>query len=58
VATLEQRTFALRVSDGRIVWRLGMGKYSPVIATERTYFFAVNGILVAFRGRDAQPTTG
>ena len=57
-ATLEQRTYAARVSDGRIVWQLPMGKYSPVIATERTYFFSANGILAAFRGRDASPRQG
>ncbi len=58
VGTLAQRTYAARVSDGRIVWQLPMGKYSPVIATERTYFFSANGILVAFRGRNARSPTG
>ena len=41
------------VSDGKVVWRYGLGKYSPGIATERTYYFSLNGMLVAFRGRDA-----
>jgi hypothetical protein len=36
------------VSDGKIVWRLPIGKYSPGIATERGYYFTLNGILVAF----------
>jgi eukaryotic-like serine/threonine-protein kinase len=52
-STLEKKTYGLRVSDGKIVWRLPMGRYSPGIATERTYFFSLNGRLIAFRGRDA-----
>ena len=28
-----------------------MGKYSPGIATDQHYYFTLNGILVAFRGR-------
>jgi putative inorganic carbon (hco3(-)) transporter len=52
-STLEKRTYALRVSDGDIAWRLPLGRYSPGIATERTYFFTLNGRLIAFRGRDA-----
>jgi outer membrane protein assembly factor BamB len=50
-ATLEQKAYAARVSDGRIVWTISIGKYSPGIATERAYYFTLNGILVAFRGR-------
>jgi outer membrane protein assembly factor BamB len=52
-STLEKRTYALRASDGEIVWRLPLGRYSPGIATERTYFFALNGRLLATPGRDA-----
>ncbi len=52
-STLEKRTYALRVSDGAIAWRLSLGRYSPGIATERTYFFSLNGRLIAVRGRDA-----
>ena len=52
VTTTSHRTFALRVADGHIVWRLNFGKYTPVIATERTYFFSFQGRLMAFRGRD------
>jgi outer membrane protein assembly factor BamB len=51
-STLEKRTFALRVTDGGIAWRLPLGRYAPGIATERTYFFSLNGRLVAVRGRD------
>ena len=51
-SVLEKRTYAARISDGKIVWRLPMGRYSPGIATERTYFFSLNGRLIAFRGRD------
>lgn len=54
-STLEKRTYAARISDGKIVWRLRMGRYSPGIATERTYYFSLNGRLVAIRGRDAPP---
>ena len=50
---LEKRTYGVRISDGKIVWRLPMGRYSPGIATERTYYFSLNGRLIAFRGRDA-----
>jgi len=49
-ATLETEAYAARVSDGRIVWHVPIGKYSPGIATERAYYFSLNGILVAFRG--------
>src|SRR5262249_62169047 len=56
-STLEQKTYALRVADGRIVWHLGMGKYGPGIATDRHYYFSLNGILVAYRGRNSPPDT-
>jgi hypothetical protein len=49
-STLEQDTFAARVTDGRIVWRLPMGKYAPGIATERRYYFSLNGRLAVFEG--------
>jgi outer membrane protein assembly factor BamB len=52
-STLEKRTYALRVSNGSIAWRLPLGRYAPGIATERTYFFSLNGRLIAVRGRDA-----
>ena len=51
-STLETETYAARTSDGKIVWRYGLGKYSPGIATEKTYYFSLNGMLVAFDGRD------
>ena len=54
-STLETETYAARTSDGKIVWRYGLGKYSPGIATERAYYFSLNGMLVAFRGRDGPP---
>ena len=50
-STLEQKTYAARAADGRIVWRLPIGKYSPGIATERAYYFSLNGILAAYEGR-------
>jgi hypothetical protein len=34
------------------VWHFPIGKYSPGIATELAYYFTLNGILVAFRGKD------
>ena len=40
-------TYALAVEDGTIAWRLPLGKYTPGIATERTYFFSLNGRLIA-----------
>jgi outer membrane protein assembly factor BamB len=51
-STLETETYAARASDGKIVWRYGLGKYSPGIATERAYYFTLNGMLVAFRGKN------
>jgi outer membrane protein assembly factor BamB len=50
-AVLEGKTYAVRRSDGRIVWTLPMGRYSPVIATETRYFFSLNGRLIAYAGR-------
>ena len=41
----------MRVSDGKILWRLNIGKYSPGIVTERHYFFTLNGIVMAWHGR-------
>jgi outer membrane protein assembly factor BamB len=57
-STLEKRTYALRVEDGAIAWRLPLGKYTPGIATERTYFLSLNGRLIATPGRDAPKTSG
>jgi outer membrane protein assembly factor BamB len=54
-ATLSGKTYALRATDGKLVWRKPMGKYSPVIATEKTYFFALNGRLLAYAGRNSPP---
>lgn len=54
-STLEQNTYAARVGDGKIVWSIGMGKYSPGIATDRRYYFSLNGILVAFRAERSPP---
>jgi outer membrane protein assembly factor BamB len=51
-STLETETYAARVSDGQILWRFPIGKYSPGIATERAYYFTLNGILVSFSGAD------
>jgi len=51
-STLETETYAARVSDGKVVWRFPIGKYSPGIATERAYYFTLNGILVSFSGAD------
>ncbi|MDQ3859212.1 MAG: PQQ-binding-like beta-propeller repeat protein [Actinomycetota bacterium] len=50
VSTLEGRTFGLRVGDGKIVWRIRAGAYAPGIATNRRYYFSLNGLLLAFRG--------
>jgi outer membrane protein assembly factor BamB len=54
-STLETTTYAARASNGRVVWRIGIGKYSPGIATGQHYFFSLNGILVAFRGKNSPP---
>jgi hypothetical protein len=56
-STLERKTYAARVTDGRIVWRFGIGKYAPGIATERQYYFSLNGLLVAFEPKNGpQPS--
>lgn len=47
-STLETETYAAKVSNGQVVWHLGIGKYSPGIATDRHYFFSLNGILAAY----------
>lgn len=52
-SNLETNTFAVRVADGRVVWRLPIGKYSPGIATDRHYFFSLNGLLIAYWGTRA-----
>ena len=49
-STLERRTYAVRASDGKLLWQIGLGKYSPGIATDRAYYFSLNGILAAFAG--------
>jgi eukaryotic-like serine/threonine-protein kinase len=53
-STKEAKTYAAHVTDGSIDWRLPMGRYSPGIATERTYYFSLNGRLLTFRGRNAR----
>ena len=55
-STHEGRTYALRVSDGKLMWKIPFGKYSPGIATERTYYFSLNGRLLALRGRTSPKT--
>jgi outer membrane protein assembly factor BamB len=57
VTTTDRKTYALRVENGRAVWHLSMGKYTPVIATERTYYFSLFGRLLAFRGQHAPPAS-
>ena len=52
----EGRTYALRTSDGKVMWRLPLGKYSPGIATEKTYYFSLNGRLLAYHGRNGPQT--
>jgi outer membrane protein assembly factor BamB len=51
-STIQKHTYAVRAEDGKQVWSLPMGKYTPGIATEKTYYFSLNGRLLAFRGRD------
>ena len=41
----------MRVTDGKILWQLPIGKYSPGIVTERHYFFTLNGIVMAWHAR-------
>jgi outer membrane protein assembly factor BamB len=50
-STLDGHTYALLTSNGRIVWRLAMGKYQPGIATDRHYYFTLNGRIVAYHAQ-------
>ena len=51
-STLSGRTYALRTTDGELRWRIPLGRYSPGIATDETYYFSLNGRLIATGGRD------
>jgi outer membrane protein assembly factor BamB len=57
-STLETETYGVRLSDGKIVWRVGMGKYSPGIATAQHYYFSLNGMLIAYKGTPAAKVRG
>ena len=58
-STLQKQTYAARVADGKIVWHLPLGQYSPGIATDRTYYFSLNGRLLAYEGRSfSSPRAG
>ncbi len=48
-ATLEQHAYAARLADGKVVWSWKAGKFSPAIATNRHYYFSLNGLLAAIR---------
>ena len=52
-SNLERNTYALRAVDGKVMWHLDIGKYSPGIVTDRHYFFTLNGIVQAWHGRRA-----
>ena len=52
-STLEKHTYALRVSDGAIAWRLPLGKYAPGIATERHLLLLAERPSHRVPGRDA-----
>ena len=57
-STLETNArMQLASPTGEIVWQIGLGKYSPGIATDQHYYFSLNGILVAFRGENSPPET-
>ncbi len=49
-STLSGKTYGARTTDGKIVWTFAAGKYSPGIATNRHYYFSLNGLLVDFDG--------
>ncbi len=53
VSTVRLRTYALRTSDGKTVWRFNAGRFVPGIATDRMYYFSLNGLLVAYRGANS-----
>ena len=47
-ATLESHTYAVNTVDGKVVWQVKLGKYSPGIATENHYYLSLNGLLVKY----------
>jgi outer membrane protein assembly factor BamB len=51
-STLEGRTYAADVRNGKTVWQFAAGKYAPGISTASRYYFSLNGLLVAFRGKN------
>ena len=51
VSTLEKRTFGLDRRTGKVVWREDRGKYVPGIATDRFYYFSLNGSLIKYAPR-------
>jgi len=51
-STHQGDTYALRTSDGEVRWRIPLGRYSPGIATEKTYYFTLSGRLLAYQGRN------
>jgi len=52
-SSLTGSTYAASTLNGKIVWHLAAGKYSPGIATNRHYYFSLNGLLVKFDGTRA-----
>ena len=55
VSTREHHTYALRVADGKVVWRRDIGAYAPGIATDRHYYLSMGKTLVAYRGENSPP---
>jgi outer membrane protein assembly factor BamB len=55
VSTLDRDTYALRTSDGKIVWHKRDGAYAPGIATNRHYFLSLRRTLYAYRGEQSVP---
>jgi outer membrane protein assembly factor BamB len=43
-----EKTYGVRANDGKIVWSFPVGNYSPGIATDKRYYFSLNGLLTAF----------
>ena len=50
-STLERKSYGLDRRTGRIVWRTNRGRYVVGIATDRYYYFSLNGSLIKYRPR-------
>ncbi len=53
VSTIEGKTYGLNTGNGKVVWTFNAGRFVPGIATDRMYYFSLNGLLMAIKGRNS-----